>query len=166
VCVSVCVRVRVRVCVFSFHVDILLLHGVASKVVARARAVFPDAKISIIGCFKVANVSACLDVLKEKHASGLFDAVTIHHYGPNNDTVRTAKTDALRRSATLAPSLQYLRQQEYMVSTRISPNASIWLDEFNWGGDWAGEMWPDEAHGGLRGLFWASYVLSAINITA
>jgi len=137
----------------------------AEKVVARARQHFPSAKISIIGCFGAPSVSECMAELKRRAASGLFDAVTMHHYGPNNGTVNAAKTDVLRRSATLAPTLHDMRNREHVVSTQVSPNVSIWLDEFNWGGDWAGVMWPGEAHGGLRGLFWASYVLAAIQVT-
>lgn len=33
-------------------------------------------------------------------------------------------------------------------------------------GPWAGVLWPEENHGGLRGLFWAAYILAAIDVTA
>eukprot|EP01079_Euglenida_sp_SAG-EU17-18_P003913 gene3913-717_t len=124
------------------------------------------AKISVIGCFGLADAKGCHAALKEQHSTGLFDAVTIHHYGPNNSTVSKGQTDLDRRSATLAPTLGFLAQQEATISTSVSPKASLWLDEFNWGGPWAGMMWPEETHGGLRGLSWASYVLSAIHVTA
>lgn len=48
----------------------------------------------------------------------------------------------------------------------LGADVSIWLDEFNWGGDWSGaRTWPSEDHGALRGLLWAAYVLSAISTT-
>jgi hypothetical protein len=140
----------------------------AEKVVSRARALFPAAKISIVGCFGFggSNYTECMSTLKEKHeAEHLFDAVTVHHYGPSNTTVNSAATDMLKRSATLAATWHVVTTQEFVVATQISPQVSIWLDEFNWGGDWDGVMWPEENHGGLRGIFWASYVLAAIDVT-
>lgn len=45
---------------------------------------------------------------------------------------------------------------------------SIWLDEFNWEGDWGHHeaLWSDRTHGALHGLLWAAYELAAISITA
>ena len=138
----------------------------AARVVARAREVFPDAKISIIGCFRVDNYTDCMAQLRAQHRVGLFDAVTLHHYGPDSGVINQTSSDLYRRSATLAPALSDMRKRERMVATSISPSVPIWLDEFNWGGPWAGTMWPGEDHGGLRGLFWAGYVLAAIDVTA
>jgi hypothetical protein len=53
----------------------------------------------------------------------------------------------------------------FLIANQVSPDVAIWLDEFNWGGNWADVLWPDENHGGLRGIFWASYILAAIDVT-
>eukprot|EP00040_Diaphanoeca_grandis_P031328 m.187294 g.187294 ORF g.187294 m.187294 type:complete len:497 (+) comp32299_c0_seq1:69-1559(+) len=136
----------------------------AAPVVSRTRALFPDAKISVIGCFGL-GWGTCAPVLKQ-HVN-LFDAVTIHQYGPTNATItKHANTDTAQRSATLAAIRPTLTQMEAKVATQISPQKPIWLDEFNWGGSWSGEVtWPTETHGALRGMLWASYVLSAFEIT-
>ena len=60
--------------------------------------------------------------------------------------------------AAVGPALSAL---EWKVSEDVAASAPIWLDEFNWGGDWAGVTWPGEGHGALRGLLWATYVLRA-----
>ena len=63
----------------------------------------------------------------------LFDAVTIHQYGPTNGTItRAAQTDALQRVATLAAVGPSLRFMESYVASGIAPSVPIWLDEFNW----------------------------------
>ena len=78
-------------------------------------------------------------------------------YSPSNATiVALGKTDGARRAATLQAIRPSLRQIEHKVSSTISPHAQIWLDEFNWGGDWGGVTWPGEGHGALRGLVWAA----------
>lgn len=141
----------------------------AAPVVARTRQLFPAAVVSVIGCFGL-SWDTCAPALRQAYANGsahrLFDAVTIHNYGPDNDTITAhACTDADRRCVTLAAVRPVLFSMARRVSTGISPTVPIWLDEFNWGGSWSGKVtWPAETHGALRGLLWAAYVLSAIVI--
>ena len=147
------------------------LHNVV-PVVEAARSTFPDALVSIIGCFGWADFSACAEKLKKARplssspARTLFDAVSIHHYGPSNSSIAKATTDAAKRMWTLAPARGTLAHTEQQVATDIGADVEIWLDEFNWGGPWAGTVWPNETHGGLRGLHWATHVLAAIDVTA
>ena len=111
----------------------------AEPVVKRARQLFPQASVSVIGCFGVPWAS-CAPVLKRKfeQKERLFDAITIHQYAPTNKSVEAvASTDVERRMVTLGAVLPSLVKMERKVATSISPNAPIWLDEFNWGGDWA-----------------------------
>ena len=102
--------------------------------VARTRSLFPNATVSIIGCFGE-PWETCAPHLKEAYESKprLFDAVTIHQYGPTNGTItRAAQTDALQRVATLAAVGPSLRFMESYVASGIAPSVPIWLDEFNW----------------------------------
>lgn len=139
----------------------------AEAVVSRTRALFPKAQISVIGCFgdEWAN---CSSLLKRAYEGSprLFDAVTIHMYGPTNGTItKHARTDAELRTATLAAVGPALADTEWKVSRDIAAAAPIWLDEFNWGGDWAGVTWPGEGHGAIRGLLWAAYTIQAMHVT-
>jgi hypothetical protein len=139
----------------------------AKAVVARTRHLFPNATISVIGCFGD-NWANCSKMLKQAYESvpRLFDAVTIHMYSPTNSTItKYAKTDAELRTATLAAVGPALSDTEWKVSQDIAATAPIWLDEFNWGGDWAGVTWPGEGHGALRGLLWATYTIQAMHVT-
>eukprot|EP01043_Picozoa_sp_COSAG02_P068685 COSAG02_NODE_11494_length_1714_cov_0.957895_1_plen_489_part_00 len=140
----------------------------AVPVVARTRALFPGATISVIGCFGDPWAPCAVQLKAAFEGSPrLFDAVTIHQYSPSNATIiARGKSDGTRRAATLMSIPPSLRQLEHKVSSTISPHAPIWLDEFNWGGDWGNVTWPGEGHGALRGLVWATYVLSAMQITA
>ena len=108
----------------------------AKAVVARTRHLFPNATISVIGCFGD-NWANCSKMLKQAYESvpRLFDAVTIHMYSPTNSTItKYAKTDAELRTATLAAVGPALSDTEWKVSQDIAATAPIWLDEFNWVG--------------------------------
>lgn len=139
----------------------------AEPVVARARAVFPNASISAVGCFGLPWAPCAAKLKQVYETKRLFDAVSIHHYDPVNHTIISVPGDAERRSATLSFTYNYLRTTAAQVARDISPNVPIWLDEFNWGGPWApgGNVWPLETHGGLRGLYLANFILSAIDVT-
>ena len=140
---------------------------VAAPVVARTRALFPHAQVSVVGCFGTPWRPCAARLRAAFHSRRLFDAVSIHMYAPTNATiVAHAKGDAERRVATLAAVGPALRELEERVARDIDPRVPIWLDEFNWGGDWANVTWPAEQHGALRGLNWAAYILSALDVTA
>lgn len=140
----------------------------AAPVVTRTRQLFPHAQVSVVGCFGVPWQPCARQLQKAFEGKRLFDAVSIHKYAPANATIVVhAKNDAERRVATLAAVVPVLREMEQRVARDVSPSLPIWLDEFNWGGNWSGNAtWPDEAHGALRGLVWASYTLSALETTA
>jgi hypothetical protein len=105
----------------------------AAPLVARARQVFPNASISVIGCFGL-PWKPCAASLKAAYTSTprLFDAITIHQYAPTNATITAhAETDVERRCATLAAVGPSLVAMERKVATDLGPDVPIWLDEFN-----------------------------------
>lgn len=84
----------------------------------------------------------------------------------------TYPSDAARRSVTLATARPLLAYHGRVVARAFAGNGSqgedhgpvpnLWLNEFNWGGNWEGpETWPEERNGVLRGLLWVSYYLAA-----
>jgi hypothetical protein len=141
-------------------------------VVARARALFPDAKVGIIGSWAnpasispLVNWTGCAKMLAaHRNADGvsLFDAVTVHQYMPGNNTLSSYPVEQ-QRSVTLATAEPLLRYHVATVADNIGPDVPIWLDEYNWGGNWEGATtWPGETLGALRGALMSSYILSAI----
>ena len=70
-----------------------------APVVARARELFPEAKIGIIGSWAnpatvspLVNWTGCATMLAEHRH--LFDAVTVHQYMPGNNTLSSCKITA------------------------------------------------------------------------
>eukprot|EP00039_Didymoeca_costata_P004999 m.77504 g.77504 ORF g.77504 m.77504 type:complete len:498 (+) comp12629_c0_seq6:181-1674(+) len=132
--------------------------------VKHAREVFPNAQIAIIGSWGSStngpsNWDKCAQTLKEH--SFLFDAITVHQYEPTNVTLSKYPED-LQMSVQLISPQAILKFHEDTVKKNIG-NIPIWLDEFNWGGNWAGPTtWPTQIHGPLRGIFWASFVLQGL----
>lgn len=105
----------------------------AAPLVARTREVFPNATVSVIGCFGV-PWQGCAAQLKTAHDARprLFDAITIHQYAPTNASIIAhASTDGERRCATLAAIKPSLSAMEARVSADIGEDVPIWLDEFN-----------------------------------
>lgn len=142
----------------------------ATAISLRTEELFPKARLSVIGCHGLnwSNCAPRLFAAREGHVGkrALFDAVSIHLYGPDNRTITLAADEELMRAATLAWPWRELHAMEKRVSTDLGADVSIWLDEFNWGGDWSGATtWPGERHGALRGMLWVAYVLTAISAT-
>eukprot|EP00054_Salpingoeca_dolichothecata_P022455 m.147225 g.147225 ORF g.147225 m.147225 type:complete len:520 (+) comp24346_c0_seq1:256-1815(+) len=140
-------------------------------VVQRARQLFPNAKIAIIGNWASPqsgppNWTKCAQALAQHRH--LFDAVTVHQYQPMNETIM-AQPPSLRRTATLGFAWPLLRFHANIVNETMKDTAGgtppIWLDEFNWGGSWGGSpTWANETHGGLRGLLLASFLINGMSL--
>eukprot|EP00049_Salpingoeca_infusionum_P003837 m.71268 g.71268 ORF g.71268 m.71268 type:complete len:531 (-) comp12292_c0_seq1:1808-3400(-) len=135
-------------------------------VVEYARKKFPHARIGIIGQwhspgYAPQNWSSCATALNAH--SDLFDDVTVHQYAPANTSIVQHPRE-LWEAYTIAMPWADLAFQRQTVQRFMGPNVTIWLDEFNWGGAWIGNLtWPNRTRGSLRGLLHTSYILSAIN---
>ena len=130
------------------------------RVVPTARRLFPTAKIAVVG---EKNTGGWNDALASALVldSTLFDAITVHDYSPDNNTV-----DA------------YPLQDQYSVVAgwgdasiaKIAQNVraswpsgmEVWRTEFNYPTWDSGRPLLPLVDGALHGIYWASHVLASI----
>ena len=132
-------------------------------VIQKVRELFPDALIAVVGTHD--NRGGWNTDLAEYAEH--FDAVTMHPYAPPKRDAQEWGGGDHEKSAVAAWGEGSIRKlRAHARSTMGDLNTQIWLTEFNVGGGSGGSGAPDViSHGGaMLGLFWAGYVLAAIDM--
>ena len=132
-------------------------------VIQKVRELFPDALIAVVGTHD--NRGGWNTDLAEYAEH--FDAVTMHPYEPQKCAAQAWGGGDQEKSAVAAwgeGSIRKLRAQARSAMGDL--NKQIWLTEFNVGGGSSCGGAPDvtPAGGAMLGLFWAGYVLAAIDM--
>ena len=129
------------------------------------RELFPDALIAVVG---VHDDRGGWNADLAEYAEH-FDAVTMHPYEPPKCRAQEWGGGDHEKSAVAAwgeGSIRKLRAHARSTMGDLILNKQIWLTEFNVGGGSGCGGAPDviTAGGAMLGLFWAGYVLAAIDM--
>jgi hypothetical protein len=127
-------------------------------VIAHIKAVYPKAKAAVVASHSSGSWNSALAARADELG---YDAITVHDYSPNNDTIATYPADqqisvvAGWGDAAFSSLAQQLRRD-------WPKGVEVWRTEFNfptWG---SGPPLPHLKDGALRGIYWASWVLAAV----
>ena len=129
-------------------------------VIRRVRKLFPDALIAVVG---VHDTRGSWNSDLAEYAE-YFDAVTMHPYEPTECAAQEWGGGDNEKSAVAAWGEGHIRQlRAHARSSMGHMNKQIWLTEFNVGWDCTGIPDVVSSGGAMLGLFWAGYVLAAID---
>lgn len=130
----------------------------ARPVAQHARKLFPKAQIAVVGKSTSGAWNAALAAVQDE---GLYDAVTVHEYQPDNTTI--AKLPVAQQVGAIAGFGELTTSKIAAEIRKDWPKGlPVWRTEFNfptWG---SGPPLPSLLDGALHGLFWASHVLAAV----